>query len=248
MLIDGITFARVGRRARGAAVRRAARAAPGAGAPAVAARRRARGPARDAAPAGVRTLILASSAVLLFAGMLNVVELLFARNELGVGDSGFSILVALGGAGIVIGSALGARARRRSASSAAATWRAAAAGRRRCSRWRSRPSFAIACPLFVRDRHRQRLVLVLRPGADPADRAGRPARPRLRDQGRAAVGRVRRGVPDRGRAGRAARHARRCWPSRARRGARVGRRPRCCCGASWPAASAPAGGSRRRVG
>lgn len=59
---------------------------------------------------GVRTLIFASGAVLLFAGMLNVAELLFARNELGVGDSGFSILVALGGAGIVIGSSLGARA------------------------------------------------------------------------------------------------------------------------------------------
>jgi MFS family permease len=58
---------------------------------------------------GVSTLILASSAVLLFAGMLNVAELLFARNELDVGDSGFSILVALGGAGIVIGSSLGAR-------------------------------------------------------------------------------------------------------------------------------------------
>jgi MFS family permease len=58
---------------------------------------------------GVSTLILASSAVLLFAGMLNVAELLFARNELDVGASGFSIMVALGGLGIVIGSALGAR-------------------------------------------------------------------------------------------------------------------------------------------
>src|SRR5215218_5416909 len=47
---------------------------------------------------GVRTLILASGAVLLFAGMLNVAELLYARNELDVDDSGFSILVALGGA------------------------------------------------------------------------------------------------------------------------------------------------------
>jgi MFS family permease len=58
---------------------------------------------------GVRTLILATSAVLLFAGMLNVAELLFARNELDVGASGFSLLVALGGLGIVIGSSLGAR-------------------------------------------------------------------------------------------------------------------------------------------
>jgi MFS family permease len=60
--------------------------------------------------AGVPTIILASSAVLMFAGMFNVAELLFAKNELDAGDSGFSILVALGGAGIVIGSALGARA------------------------------------------------------------------------------------------------------------------------------------------
>jgi MFS family permease len=58
---------------------------------------------------GVRTLIVASSAVLMFAGMLNVAELLFARNELDVGASGFSILVAVGGAGIVLGSSLGAR-------------------------------------------------------------------------------------------------------------------------------------------
>jgi MFS family permease len=58
---------------------------------------------------GVRTLILASGAVLLFAGMLNVAELLYARNELDVGASGFSILVALGGAGIVIGSSFGVR-------------------------------------------------------------------------------------------------------------------------------------------
>ncbi len=58
---------------------------------------------------GVRTLIFTSGAVLLFAGMLNVAELLYARNELGVDASGFSILVALGGAGIVIGSSLGAR-------------------------------------------------------------------------------------------------------------------------------------------
>jgi MFS family permease len=58
---------------------------------------------------GVSTLIAASSAVLLFAGMFNVAELLFAKNELDAGDSGFSILVALGGAGIVIGSALGSR-------------------------------------------------------------------------------------------------------------------------------------------
>jgi MFS family permease len=58
---------------------------------------------------GVRTLIYASGAVLLFGGMLNVVELLFAKHELDVGDSAFSILIALAGLGIVVGSALGSR-------------------------------------------------------------------------------------------------------------------------------------------
>jgi MFS family permease len=58
---------------------------------------------------GVMVLIVASGAVLLFAGMLNVVELLFAKNDLDVGDSGFAILVALSGLGIVMGNAVGAR-------------------------------------------------------------------------------------------------------------------------------------------
>jgi MFS family permease len=58
---------------------------------------------------GVRTLIYASGAVLLFGGMLNVVELLFAKNELDAGDSAFSILIALAGLGIVVGSAIGSR-------------------------------------------------------------------------------------------------------------------------------------------
>jgi MFS family permease len=58
---------------------------------------------------GVRTILVTTGAVLLFAGMLNVVELLFARNELDAGSSGFSVLVALAGLGIVIGSAMGSR-------------------------------------------------------------------------------------------------------------------------------------------
>jgi MFS family permease len=59
---------------------------------------------------GVRVLILASSGILLFAGMMNVAELLLAR-ELGAGDAGFSLLVATWGAGFVAGSLTGARAR-----------------------------------------------------------------------------------------------------------------------------------------
>lgn len=59
---------------------------------------------------GVAMVITATTAILLFAGLLNVVELLLTRNTLHGGDSGFSVAVALGGLGIVIGSALGARA------------------------------------------------------------------------------------------------------------------------------------------
>lgn len=98
--------------------------------------------------AGVRTLIFASSAVLLFAGMLNVAELLFAKDELGVGDSGFSVLVALGGLGIVIGSSLGARPatlddqRRRYLAGVLLL----GAGLLALS---VTPSFAIACPVVV---------------------------------------------------------------------------------------------------
>ena len=58
---------------------------------------------------GVLTVILVSAAALLCAGMLNVIELLFAKNELGTGDSGFSVLVALSGLGIILGNAVGAR-------------------------------------------------------------------------------------------------------------------------------------------
>jgi hypothetical protein len=56
---------------------------------------------------GIRTVVFATGAVLMFGGMLNVVELLFAKDELGAGDSGFSILIALGGLGIAFGSTLG---------------------------------------------------------------------------------------------------------------------------------------------
>src|SRR5207249_2361937 len=52
---------------------------------------------------GVRTLVLASSGVILFAAMLNVIELLLARS-LGAGAAGYSLLVASGGVGVVAGS------------------------------------------------------------------------------------------------------------------------------------------------
>jgi hypothetical protein len=58
---------------------------------------------------GVRTLILASSGVILFAGLFNVAELLLARDELGVGSSGYAILVAVFGLGVAAGSLAGSR-------------------------------------------------------------------------------------------------------------------------------------------
>jgi MFS family permease len=58
---------------------------------------------------GVLPVVLGSGFVLLFAGMLTVVELLYATEELDAGSSGFSILVALSGLGILIGNGMGAR-------------------------------------------------------------------------------------------------------------------------------------------
>jgi MFS family permease len=58
---------------------------------------------------GVRTVIAASSAVVLFAGLFNVGELLLARDELDAGGSGFSILVGTFGLGVIAGSLSGSR-------------------------------------------------------------------------------------------------------------------------------------------
>jgi MFS family permease len=56
---------------------------------------------------GIRVLIGASSGLLLFAAMLNVTELLVAE-DLGSGDTGYSVLVAAAGIGFVLGSLAGA--------------------------------------------------------------------------------------------------------------------------------------------
>ena len=58
---------------------------------------------------GVGALLLTSSAVILFAAMLNVGELLLATQELGASDAGFAALVAVFGLGVVSGSLLGGR-------------------------------------------------------------------------------------------------------------------------------------------
>lgn len=57
---------------------------------------------------GVRTLIVASAAIILFAGMFNVAELILTREELGAGDVTFALLVGLFGLGVVAGSLAGA--------------------------------------------------------------------------------------------------------------------------------------------
>jgi MFS family permease len=56
----------------------------------------------------VRVVMIASTAIILFAAMLNVAELLIAR-ELGAGASGFAILLTAQGIGVVAGSLSGAR-------------------------------------------------------------------------------------------------------------------------------------------
>lgn len=58
---------------------------------------------------GVRTVLLASFVALFFAGTFNVGELLFVTGELGAGEAGFSMLVALFGLGFVGGSLAGSR-------------------------------------------------------------------------------------------------------------------------------------------
>jgi MFS family permease len=55
-----------------------------------------------------RTLMITSGAVVLVAGTMNVAELVLAQQELGVGSSGFALLVCAYGCGMVSGSLAGA--------------------------------------------------------------------------------------------------------------------------------------------
>ena len=59
--------------------------------------------------AGVRTVVIASGAMLLAAGLFNVAELPFAKNELDAGSAGFAALTAVYGLGFVAGSLSGSR-------------------------------------------------------------------------------------------------------------------------------------------
>jgi len=58
---------------------------------------------------GIRTVLIASSVALFFAGTFNVGEVLFATGELGASSSGFSLLVAFFGLGFAAGSLTGSR-------------------------------------------------------------------------------------------------------------------------------------------
>lgn len=56
---------------------------------------------------GARSLVLTSAVGVLFFGMLNVAELLFAKEELGANDAAFSILVATMSVGMTLGALTG---------------------------------------------------------------------------------------------------------------------------------------------
>jgi MFS family permease len=59
--------------------------------------------------AAVRTVVVASGAMLLAAGLFNVAELPFAKDQLDAGDAGFGALTAIYGLGFVAGSLSGSR-------------------------------------------------------------------------------------------------------------------------------------------
>jgi MFS family permease len=67
------------------------------------------GLAAIAGMAGIRAVIVASGAMLLFAGLFNVAELQYATEELDIGDAGFGALTAIYGLGFVGGSLSGSR-------------------------------------------------------------------------------------------------------------------------------------------
>jgi MFS family permease len=60
-----------------------------------------------AGDSGVRSLLAISGATVFTMGMINVAELLLARDALGLGNSEFSVLLAATGGGIALGSLLG---------------------------------------------------------------------------------------------------------------------------------------------
>jgi MFS family permease len=59
--------------------------------------------------AGLRAVIAGSGAMLLFAGLFNVAELPFVKEDLDGGDAGFALLTAIYGLGFVVGSLAGSK-------------------------------------------------------------------------------------------------------------------------------------------
>jgi MFS family permease len=68
-----------------------------------------RGLAALAGMSGLRAVVVASGAMLLFAGLFNVAELPFVKDELDAGNAGFGALTAIYGLGFVGGSLSGSR-------------------------------------------------------------------------------------------------------------------------------------------
>lgn len=62
-----------------------------------------------AAMVGIRAVVVASGGMLLFAGLFNVAELPFAKDDLDAGDVGFGVLTAIYGLGFVAGSLSGSK-------------------------------------------------------------------------------------------------------------------------------------------
>jgi MFS family permease len=62
-----------------------------------------------AAMVGIRAVVVASGALLLFAGLFNVAELPFAKDDLDAGNVGFGVLTAIYGLGFVAGSLSGSK-------------------------------------------------------------------------------------------------------------------------------------------
>lgn len=58
---------------------------------------------------GLRLILVASGAALLFGAIFNVAQPLLARDELGASDAGFAVLVTAYGAGFIVGTLSGAR-------------------------------------------------------------------------------------------------------------------------------------------
>ena len=128
-----------------------------------------------------RSLVLTSGAVMLVAGATNVAELVLARDQLGGGSSGFALLVAAFGCGMLTGSLSGARSDDKLRGRYLLAIALLGAGLLGTA---AAPGAAAGDAGLRGRRRRQRALPGHRPRADAeADPGGRP-RPRLRPAGR----------------------------------------------------------------